>query len=131
MEFGVEIGEYYGVVRVPRRVFQRFLPERPNPERCVVPYYPQRTRFETIAERKLRDRGRESRDQRARFVLGAQTRHSRELAFRFGADPGITALCVRALALWHSEHPDHIARIRRVGLDHYSASQEARCAAGR
>ena len=29
--FGVEIGEYRGVVRVPRRVFQRLLPERPTP----------------------------------------------------------------------------------------------------
>ena len=34
VEFGVEIGEYHGVVRVPRRVFQRLLPERPTPERC-------------------------------------------------------------------------------------------------
>jgi hypothetical protein len=33
VEFGVEIGEYRGVVRVPRRVFQRLLPERPTPER--------------------------------------------------------------------------------------------------
>ena len=31
VEFGVEIGEYHGVVRVPRRVFQRLLPERPLP----------------------------------------------------------------------------------------------------
>ena len=31
VEFGVEIGEYSGVVRVPRRVFQRLLPERPTP----------------------------------------------------------------------------------------------------
>ena len=37
VEFGVEIGEYSGVVRVPRRVFQRLLPERPTPERCVEP----------------------------------------------------------------------------------------------
>ena len=36
VEFGVEIGEYRGVVRVPRRVFQRLLPERPTPERCVA-----------------------------------------------------------------------------------------------
>src|ERR1700720_2388041 len=42
MEFGVEIGEYSGVVRVPRRVFQRLLPERPTPERCVEAYYLQR-----------------------------------------------------------------------------------------
>ena len=46
MEFGVEIGEYRGVVRVARRVFQRLLPERPTPERCVEAYYLQRTRFE-------------------------------------------------------------------------------------
>jgi hypothetical protein len=56
VEFGVEIGEYHGVVRVPRRVFQRLLPERPTPERCVEAYYLQRTRFENIAERKLRRR---------------------------------------------------------------------------
>ena len=57
VEFGVEIGEYRGVVRVPLRVFQRLLLlERPTPERCVEAYYLQRTRFERIAERKLRRR---------------------------------------------------------------------------
>ena len=56
VEFGVEIGDYRGVVRVPRRVFQRLLPERPTPERCVETYYLQRTRFESIAARKLRRR---------------------------------------------------------------------------
>jgi Protein of unknown function (DUF1488) len=56
VEFGVEIGEYQGVVRVPRRVFQRLLSETPTPERCVEAYYLQRTRFESIAERKLRRR---------------------------------------------------------------------------
>src|SRR5215510_6293059 len=54
--FSVEIGEYSGVMRVPRRVFQRLLPDRPTPERCVEAYYLQRTRFESIAERKLRRR---------------------------------------------------------------------------
>ena len=54
VEFRVEIGEYRGVVRVPRRVFQRLMPERPTPERCVEAYYLQRTRFASIAERKLR-----------------------------------------------------------------------------
>ena len=53
---GVEIGEYSGIVRVPRRVFQRLLPERPTPERCVEAYYLRRTRFESIAEGKLRQR---------------------------------------------------------------------------
>ena len=56
VEFGVEIGEYHGVVRLPRRVFQRLLPERPTPERCVEAYYLQRTCFERVAERKLRRR---------------------------------------------------------------------------
>src|ERR1700757_180840 len=51
VEFGVEIGEYRGVVRVPRRVFQRLLPERPIGDasnamprlrgvRCVCPALP-------------------------------------------------------------------------------------------
>jgi hypothetical protein len=56
VEFGVEIGEYSGVVRVPQRVFQRLLSERPTPERCVEAYYLQRTRFEGIFERKIRQR---------------------------------------------------------------------------
>ena len=56
VEFGVEIRDYHGVVRVPRRVFQRLLSERRTPERCVEAYYLQRTRFEDIAERKLRRR---------------------------------------------------------------------------
>src|ERR1700739_2635853 len=55
-EFGVEIGDRRGMVRVPRRVFQRLLPEPPTPEKCVEACYLQRTRFETIAERKLRRR---------------------------------------------------------------------------
>jgi hypothetical protein len=32
VEFGVEIGEYHGTVRVPRCVFQRLRQERPTPE---------------------------------------------------------------------------------------------------
>ena len=50
------------MVRVPRLVFQRLLSERPTPERCVEAYYPQRTRFETIAKRKLRRRLTEDRN---------------------------------------------------------------------
>jgi hypothetical protein len=56
VEFGFEIREYRGVVRVPRRIFQRLLPERPTPERYVEAHYLQRTRFESTAERKLRRR---------------------------------------------------------------------------
>jgi len=39
-----------------RDAFQHLLPERPTPEKCVEAYYLQRTRFETITERKLRQR---------------------------------------------------------------------------
>jgi Protein of unknown function (DUF1488) len=56
VEFGVGIGEYEGIVRLPRRVFQRFLPQSPTPERCLEAYHLQRTRLERIAERKLRRR---------------------------------------------------------------------------
>ena len=44
------------MVRVPRRVFQGLLPETPTPERCVEAYYLQRTRLESIVERKIRRR---------------------------------------------------------------------------
>src|SRR6516164_1695320 len=56
VEFSVEIAEYRGVVSIPRRVFQRLLPDTPVPERCVEAYHLQRTRFERAAERKLRRR---------------------------------------------------------------------------
>ena len=56
VEFAVEIGEYCGVVLVPSRLFQRILPERPTPEHCGEAYYLQRTRFESVTERKLRRR---------------------------------------------------------------------------
>ena len=56
VEFGVEIGEYRGVVRISRRVFQRLLSESPTPERCVEGYHLHRTRLELIAERKVRRR---------------------------------------------------------------------------
>src|SRR5689334_10239151 len=56
VEFGVEIGEYRGVVRIGRRIFQRLLPVSATPERCLEAYHLQRTRFELIAERKMRRR---------------------------------------------------------------------------
>lgn len=56
VEFGVGIGEYEGVVRVPRAVFRRFVDGGVTPERCVEAYHLQRTRFELITERKLRRR---------------------------------------------------------------------------
>ena len=54
VELSVGVGEYEGVVRVPRRVFQTLLSEAPTPERCLEAYHLHRTRLELIAERKLR-----------------------------------------------------------------------------
>jgi hypothetical protein len=44
------------VVRVRRRVFQNLLDQTPSPERCLEAYHLYRTRFELIAERKVRRR---------------------------------------------------------------------------
>lgn len=56
VEFGVGVGEYTGLVRVPRQVFRRFIDGAVTPELCLQTYHLQRTRFEMIAERKLRNR---------------------------------------------------------------------------
>ena len=56
VEFGIGVGEYEGVIRVPRRVFQGLLDQSPTPERCLEAYYLYRTRLELIAERKVRRR---------------------------------------------------------------------------
>jgi predicted ATPase len=47
-----------------------------------------------------------------------QPEEHRELAFRFGADIGATALCVRAWALWHCGYPDQSRRALDEGLRH-------------
>src|SRR3954468_6096072 len=56
VEFGIGVGEYEGVVRVGRRVFQALLDQAPTPEKCVEAYHLHRTRLELIAERKVRRR---------------------------------------------------------------------------
>jgi hypothetical protein len=56
VEFRVEVGEYRGVVRVPRRIFQHLLADTPTPKRCVEVYYLHRTRLELVVERKIRRR---------------------------------------------------------------------------
>src|SRR3982074_2903345 len=81
VEFGVGIGEYEGVVRVPRDVFRRFIDGAITPEKCLEAYHLQRTRFELIVERKLRRRqladdgnieisGRDLRERAPRPVSG-------------------------------------------------------------
>jgi len=56
VEFGIGVGEYEGVVRIPRRVFQTLLDGSPTPQRCMEAYHLQRTRLELVAERKVRRR---------------------------------------------------------------------------
>lgn len=56
IEFGIGVGEYEGLVRVPRRVSQSLLEQTPIPERCLEAYHLHRTRLELIAERKVRRR---------------------------------------------------------------------------
>ena len=56
VEFSIGVGEYDGIVRITRRVFQGLLDQSPTPERCLEAYYLYRTRLELIAERKVRRR---------------------------------------------------------------------------
>ena len=87
VEFGIGVGEYEGVVRVSRRVFQILLLEALTPERCLEAYHLHRTRFELIAERKVRRRQLTEdgnveitgRDLREREI---QARHPRHIDYR-------------------------------------------------
>ena len=91
VEFGIGVGEYEGVVRVSRRVFQIPLPEPPAPERCLEAYHLHRTRLELIAERKVRRRqltddgnveitGRDLRERESRAAVHPSNRASATLS---------------------------------------------------
>ncbi|HUC08884.1 MAG TPA: DUF1488 family protein [Stellaceae bacterium] len=56
VEFSVAIGEYRGVVRVPRQVFQSLLDTAVTPQSCITAFYMHRSEFERAAEIKLRAR---------------------------------------------------------------------------
>ena len=56
VEFGVGIGDYEGVARVPRDVFRRFVDGAVTPDKCIEAYHLHRTRLELVVERKLRNR---------------------------------------------------------------------------
>jgi hypothetical protein len=51
-----------------------------------------------------------------RAVALYRTGQHQELAFRFGADMGITAMCSRALALWHHGYFDQARKAAANGL---------------
>ena len=90
VEFSIGVGEYEGVVRVSRRVFQILLLEALTPERCLEAYHLHRTRLELIAERKVRRRQLTDdgnveitgRDLREREI---QARHPRHIDYRRAA----------------------------------------------
>ena len=85
------MGEYEGVVRVSRRVFQTLLLEAPTPARCLEAYHLHRTWLELIAKRKVRRRQLTydgnieitGRDLREREV---QMRHPRRMDYRLKRD---------------------------------------------
>ena len=54
--FKVELGDYHGICRVPRRVFHDLIGRRPSPEECLQQFHLGRTEFERIVERKLEAR---------------------------------------------------------------------------
>jgi hypothetical protein len=56
VEFSVILGQYEGIVSIPRRAFQGLLDGSPTPHRCLETFHLQRTRFELMVERKLRRR---------------------------------------------------------------------------
>jgi hypothetical protein len=56
IEFEIEIGEYRGVVRVPRRVFQSLPGGSSKPDECLARFHMNQAAFERIAERKVRAR---------------------------------------------------------------------------
>jgi hypothetical protein len=83
----IGIGEYEGVVRVPRRVFQHLIGETPTPERCVEAYHLHRTRLELIAEwkvrrRQLTDDGNVEINGRDLREPEIQARHPRHFGYR-------------------------------------------------
>ena len=73
VEFGVEIGEYRGVIRVPRRGFQRLLSSAAHPpsgaSRRTISTDPVREHRRAEAAPAAVDRGRKCRDLRAGFAL--------------------------------------------------------------
>jgi hypothetical protein len=56
VEFAVELGEYRGVVRVRRAVFQVLLDQPATPQNCLAAFHLERSRFERAAEDKIRRR---------------------------------------------------------------------------
>jgi hypothetical protein len=54
--FEVEVGEYHGIVQVPRRVFRAITGGKATGEDCVTHFHLGREGFERIAEAKIRAR---------------------------------------------------------------------------
>lgn len=52
VQFTVEIGEYSGIVSIPRTLFQSFVPA-PSEQTCLEAFYRHRAQFERIVEMKI------------------------------------------------------------------------------
>ena len=90
IEFGVGLGEYEGVVRVPRQVFRRFIDGAVTPERCIEAYHLHRTRLELVVERKLRNR--QLTDDGNVEITGRDLRAPSSAAARREADRSVVTL---------------------------------------
>jgi hypothetical protein len=53
VEFGIEVGEYRGIVRIGRDVFRLALGSGATPQSCLEAFHLGRSRFERAAEEKL------------------------------------------------------------------------------
>ena len=133
VEFGKGVGEYEGVVRVSRRVFQILLGEPPTPERCLEAYHLHRTRLELIAERKVRRRQltddgnveitgrdlreREGRAHHERLIDIAEPLNERGTANSSGCRTRVPVRVRIAvpLRLEQSARPDHRMARRQLG----------------
>jgi hypothetical protein len=90
VECVIGVGEYEGVVRVSRRVFQILLSEGLAAERCLEGYHLHPARLELIAEGKVRrrqltDDGNVEITGRDLWEREVRARHPRPIGYRRGA----------------------------------------------
>jgi hypothetical protein len=74
VEFPVEVGDYHGLVIIPRRIVHNLLGGRPTPEQCVEYCFVHRMEFERITEIKIR--ARELNEDANILITGKDIRHA-------------------------------------------------------
>ena len=124
VEFGIGVGEYEGVVRVSRRVFQILLLETLTPERCLEAYHLHRTRLELIAERKVRRR--QLTDDGNVEITGRDLRE-REVRTQKSAPHRLSPGCFMRAAEQAAREAEHRFPVRiRIGIPPEGLRQPAR-----